>query len=190
MGVPLRQLRDFLTVVMWYILGVLRVLRGRGYETISASEIVSGDVIVLQTGPIYCDMIVLEGDRIVTDESGLTGEATPVSKRSIRRSSGREAYNRLRHRSSTISAGTELLEVGEGALALVLATGSFTAKGELLTDVLSYGKHTSVFDGEVYVVLALLMVESAVLIPIVFSLLGGEWVYAWFYGKWIPWDRQ
>jgi magnesium-transporting ATPase (P-type) len=177
-------------VVTWNILGALRVLRGRGYETVSASEIVPGDVILLERGPMYCDMIVLQGDRIVTDESGLTGEATPVSKRSIRRASRREAYNPLQHRWCTISAGTEILEVGEGATALVLATGSFTAKGELLTDVLSYGRHKSVFDGEVYVVLALLMVECAVLIPVVFSLLGGEWVYAWFYGKWVRWNLQ
>jgi predicted P-type ATPase len=153
------------------------------YKVISAAEIVPGDTVALRRGTAHCDMVILHGEGIVVDESALTGEPTPVPKKSASESIATELYNEKRHSSYTISAGTEILEADEGSLALVLATGSFTAKGELLAEVLSFEKHKSVFDEEVAIILALLMTEAAVLIPILFYLLGGQWVFAWFYGK-------
>jgi magnesium-transporting ATPase (P-type) len=94
-------------------------------------------------------------------------------------------YNPDRHKSNTISAGTSILEVGESEkeLGLVLKTGSFTTKGELLSDVLSYQRHRFQFDDEVKVVLFILVLEAIFLIGLVFYFLQDQKVYAWFYGK-------
>jgi P-type Ca2+ transporter type 2C len=159
-------------------------LRDGNYDSVPVTEIVPGDAVALERGPAFCDMVILTGEGIVVDESALTGEATPVSKKPTTESISLEIYNENRHHAYTISAGTDIVEVHEGGVALVLATGSFTAKGELLAEVLSYRQHKSVFDEEIAVVLALLMTEAVVLIPIVFFLLGGQWEFAWFYGTW------
>jgi cation-transporting ATPase 13A3/4/5 len=74
------------------------------------------------------------------------------------------------------------LQEGEKDLGLVLKTGSFTTKGELLTDVLSYERHKFKFDDEVKIVLFILLLEAVVLLGLVFYFLQDQWVYAWFYG--------
>ena len=77
-----------------------------------------------------------------------------------------------------------MIEVGDDQrdLGLVLKTGSFTTKGELLSDVLSYERHKFKFDDEVKIVLFILLLEAIVLFALVFYFLQDQWVYAWFYG--------
>lgn len=108
-------------------------------------------------GLAYFDMAVLQSQRLLVDESALTGEVHPVAKLALDPSHSDSAYNPKAFKSSTISAGTTVLECAEGdgldgALAIVTETGSFTAKGELLSDVLSYERHQFKFDTEVKLV--------------------------------------
>jgi magnesium-transporting ATPase (P-type) len=133
-------------------------------------------------------MVVLQGNCIMVDESALTGECTPVLKKAIEDALDEAPYNPTRHTTITISAGTEILETEEKEcnVALVLTTGSFTVKGELLTDVCSYQRHQFLFDAEVHLVLAILMLEIVALCVCVFLWLSDSWVFAWFYCKLLP----
>jgi magnesium-transporting ATPase (P-type) len=178
-----------------------RVLRDNDYKFISAKDLVPGDIVVIAPGTVYCDMVVVQAQQftILVDESALTGEATPVEKTPPDATLGSATYVSTRHSYCTISAGTDILEVnsvskGHAAgdsresdqmrpLALVITTGSFTAKGDLLTQVLSFERHKFVFDDQVKIVMAILLLEAAALVTIVFYLLEDQWVFAWFYGK-------
>jgi magnesium-transporting ATPase (P-type) len=169
-----------------YLFGFHRVLRGGSQVEIPNHIIVPGDVVVLTPGVVPCDMVVLKADRMVVDESSLTGEANPVIKSKIDPSMSQALYDYSRHKYCTLSAGTTILEVGEEEgkdLGLVIATGSFTTKGMLVTDVLSYQRHKFKFDDEVLIVLIILLIEAVILVGLVFLFIAGEyWVYAWFYG--------
>jgi magnesium-transporting ATPase (P-type) len=160
-----------------------RVLRDGGWENISAIHIVPGDVVALERGPVFCDLVILKGDSIVVDESALTGEATPVSKRATSETGADVKYSLKRHASNSIWAGTEILDVQEGDVALVTATGSFTNKGGLLTEVLSCERHRPHFEDDVQLVVILLTIETALMVGLVFDWLDSEWVQAYFYGK-------
>jgi magnesium-transporting ATPase (P-type) len=155
---------------------------------IGNAAIVPGDVVVLKPGVVCCDMIVLASDRLVVDESALTGEANPVVKEAIDPLLSKQKYDPFRHKTYTLSAGTEILEISDeegknNDLGLVLGTGSFTSKGRLLSDVLAYQRHKLRFDDEVKIVLCILVLEAIFLVGMVFFFIDeDQWVYAWFYG--------
>jgi magnesium-transporting ATPase (P-type) len=163
----------------------LRVCRDDNFYEIPAQNLVAGDVVVLKPGEVFGDMVILAGSRVLVDESALTGEATPVQKEPIDPSMRKQVYVATKHTACSLHAGTRILEIGtsEKVLALVTGTGSYTHKGELLTNVLSYSRHQFKFDDEVKAVLLVLAVEAIVMIWLVFHLLQNEWAYAWFYGK-------
>jgi magnesium-transporting ATPase (P-type) len=164
---------------------MVRLIRDGSSVEVPIEDIVPGDVVVLKPGVVYCDMVVLKGYRVLVDESALTGESTPVLKAEFDRSMRYQTYIPPHHKMCTVSAGTEILEIddNENALGLVMATGSFTAKGELLTDVLSYQRHKFQFDDEVKTVICILALEAVFMIALVFYFLNDDWVYSWFYGK-------
>ena len=122
--------------------------------------------------------------------SALTGEVHPVAKLPLDPSIRESSYDKKAFKSCTISAGTTVLECAEGesfdgVLAICTETGSFTAKGELLSDVLSYERHQFKFDTEVKLVLFILLVEMAVLVSVVLHVIEDHWVYAWFYAMFV-----
>jgi magnesium-transporting ATPase (P-type) len=118
-------------------------------------------------------MVVVTADHLLVDESALTGEATPIIKVQIDATMKAVTYDSNLHKTNTISAGTTILESGDkkNDLGLVLATGSFTTKGKLLSDVLSYQRHNFHFDDEVKIVLFILILEAVFLITMVFHFL-------------------
>ena len=60
----------------------VRVLRDGNYRVISAKELVPGDVIRMRIGDMVpADVQLLDGDFLSIDESSLTGESLPVTKR-------------------------------------------------------------------------------------------------------------
>ncbi len=148
------------------------------------TDVVPGDIVAIKSGNAPCDMVVVKAHHILVDESALTGESIPIMKTALDPTMKGVAFNPILHKANTISAGTVVVEVGDDRrdLALVLKTGSFTTKGELLSDVLSYERHKFKFDDEVKIVLFILLLEAIVLFALVFYFLQDQWVYAWFYG--------
>ena len=135
-------------------------------------------------------MAILQATKLLVDESALTGEVHPIAKRPLDPANSHLAYDLKANKSSTLSAGTTILECGdcpgtEGDLAIVTKTGSFTAKGELLSDVLSYERHKFKFDDEVKIVLAILVAEAMVLAALVVLFIKDDWVYSWFYAMYV-----
>ncbi|MEJ2566379.1 MAG: plasma-membrane proton-efflux P-type ATPase [Gammaproteobacteria bacterium] len=58
------------------------VLRNGAFKSVSARELVPGDVIRLRIGNIVpADVQLLQGDYLLIDQSALTGESLPVSKK-------------------------------------------------------------------------------------------------------------
>ena len=58
-----------------------RVLRDGQAEEIPASEVVRGDILLLESGDYICaDGRVIESHRLKTEESAVTGEAMPIEK--------------------------------------------------------------------------------------------------------------
>jgi magnesium-transporting ATPase (P-type) len=149
-------------------------------------DVVPGDVVVIKPGVVHFDLAILKGNHIKVDESALSGETTPIIKEPMNPFRKDEIYCPLIHKANTIFAGTKVIDVcaTKKELGLVLTIGSFTTKGELLCDVLSYERHRMAVDDEVSVVLFILFLQSVVLLVLVFYFLQRQWVYAWFYGRW------
>jgi len=60
----------------------VRVLRDGQWKTIPARELVPGDIVRLRMGDIIpADIKLIDGDFLTVDESALTGESVPVTKK-------------------------------------------------------------------------------------------------------------
>ena len=103
-----------------------RVLRDGGVSEVDASELVPGDIIILEGGDlITADCRLIEASKLQANESALTGESMPVDKQ-VESVAG-EAI--LAERPSMLFKGTEV--VRGSAVALVTATGMKTEIGEI-----------------------------------------------------------
>jgi len=85
------------------------VLRDGKFKTIPARELVPGDIIRLRIGNIVpADVQLLQGDYLLIDQSALTGESLPVSKKS-----------------NEVAYASTIVKQGE-MLAVVVNTGAHT----------------------------------------------------------------
>jgi len=85
------------------------VLRDGKFETIPARELVPGDIVRLRIGNIVpADVQLLQGDYLLIDQSALTGESLPVSKKS-----------------NEVAYASTIVKQGE-MLAVVVNTGAHT----------------------------------------------------------------
>lgn len=132
-------------------------------------------------------MVVVESDHLMVDEAALTGESNPIAKKELDATMRSEKYDRTVHKVHTIFAGSEIIETGENGTdrGLIIATGSSTTKGQLLTDILSYQRHKFLFDDEISVVLLILFFQAVFYITLVFQWLEDQFVYAFFYAAFI-----
>ena len=110
-----------------YIRPSAQVIRQGQLEEVSSDELVPGDLIFIKPGTyIAADCRVLEASNLSVDESSLTGESMPVTKkvRALKRKKVPlgELFN-------MVHMGT-LVTGGEG-IAVVVATGRFTQIGQL-----------------------------------------------------------
>lgn len=169
--------------LLTHISGEAKVLRDGHYITISQKELVPGDVVVVEPGLTYCDVVLVQSPGILVDESALTGESTPMAKTPIDPMDGKMAYDRITHKKHTISAGTTVSETeATQNLAVVARTGSFTTKGELLRSILSYERPMFKFDTEVKLVIIILLLYAIFCFAMVIFFIQDTAIYGWFYG--------
>src|SRR5260370_20000833 len=103
----------------------VRAVRGGKWEQIDARTLVPGDVIRLYLGDVVpADCQLIEGDYISIDQSALTGESLPVTKKS-----GEDAYS------------GSIVKQGE-MVAVVSATGGNTFFGRTAKLVAGAGNHS------------------------------------------------
>lgn len=108
---------------------MVQVLRDHTQRAIPASELVPGDIVVIEAGDVVpADLRLLETVELKIDEAALTGESQAVSKRS---EPLLEEYLPLGDRLNMAYKGT-LVASGHGK-ALVVTTGMATELGKIAT---------------------------------------------------------
>ncbi|MCB1856588.1 MAG: HAD-IC family P-type ATPase, partial [Halieaceae bacterium] len=104
-----------------------RVLRDGRYLTVPASELVPGDIAMLEAGAIVpADLRLLQAEQLQVDESLLTGESSPAEKNTaVLEQAGLAVGDRhnMGYRGTTVTRGR-----GQG---LVVATGPETEIGAI-----------------------------------------------------------
>lgn len=93
---------------------------------LSSSELVPGDIVILEPGPVPADIRIVECEHLYTDESALTGESSPVLKSASTLSM---TSTPLAERSNFLFTGTTVLS-GHGR-GIVVATGRYTEIGTI-----------------------------------------------------------
>mmetsp|Transcript_3397 Transcript_3397/g.6381 ORF Transcript_3397/g.6381 Transcript_3397/m.6381 type:complete len:1061 (+) Transcript_3397:4305-7487(+) len=166
------------------VTGNVSVLRDGVVNTVSHTELVPGDVVVVEPGMAYADMIVLSGNDIIVDEAALTGESTPIAKVAVDAAEGNAVYTYMSHKRHSISAGTRIVEA-QGIMAVVLSTGSHTSKGEMLRDILTYQRHQFKFDAEVKVVVGILALYAIFGFTLTVLLYKDDFAFEWYYGMFV-----
>jgi Ca2+-transporting ATPase len=114
------------------------VRRGGHLEVVPAEALVPGDVLVLEGGDVVtADARLLEASRLQANESALTGESLPVSKRS----EPLEGDTPLPERHNMLFKGTSLSR--GSAEGVVVATGMDTELGRISRLVEEVGDETT-----------------------------------------------
>jgi predicted P-type ATPase len=164
--------------------GSVQVMRDGELKPVPQADLVPGDVVMIEPGLTYCDMVLVKSIGVLVDESALTGESNPVPKTAVDPVEGDVEFGSTpAHKRNTIQAGCTILESEPGHnLAIVLRTGSHTAKGELLRNIFTYQRHQFKFDVEVGIVFLILALWAMIGFTIVFVNLSYKPVYAFYYG--------
>ncbi|MBU1193150.1 MAG: cation-transporting P-type ATPase [Gammaproteobacteria bacterium] len=106
--------------------GFALVVRAGKKETIAATELVPGDLVLLQSGDkVPADLRLLRSRELQVDESALTGESVPVQKRP-----DRLAQETLLADRNNMAYSSTLVTYGTGA-GVVVATGDDTEIGRI-----------------------------------------------------------
>lgn len=107
-----------------------KVIRGGKQMTIHSSELVPGDVIVLEAGDaVPADARLIECASIKAEEAALTGESVPVNKTDAAISAPNEGDVPLGDRKNMVYTGSTIV-YGRGR-AVVTATGMDTEMGKI-----------------------------------------------------------
>ncbi len=110
------------------------VMRDGSESLIPASELVPGDLVIVQAGGYFpADGIILEAANVQVDESSLTGESSPVMKRPLQLPQQDNASPLIAYQHWGM-VGTRLL-TGRVAMRVVY-TGKETLYGEIVSSVL------------------------------------------------------
>ena len=106
--------------------GVAAVVRAGKKQKIAASELVPGDLVLLQSGDkVPADLRLLRSRELQIDESALTGESVPIQKQPERL-----AQETLLADRSNMAYSSTLATFGTGA-GIVVATGDGTEIGQI-----------------------------------------------------------
>lgn len=165
-----------------HVAGFVSVYRDGVLIELDPQDLVPGDIVKVRSGTSHCDMVLVGQATALVDESALTGESTPQMKLPVDPVDSQMTFDIKVHKRHTISAGTSVLESDEETRAVVIRTGSYTAKGELLRQIFSFKRHSFKFDWEVGVVLGILFLYAVFAFCIVIFFTKDTPVYGFFYG--------
>lgn len=102
------------------------VMRDNHYHTMDASQLVPGDIIMLNEGDkIPADARIMTCESFRVDESQLTGESSPILKQTEKLETGKELYERT----NSLFQGSFVIS-GQ-ATAIVTTTGNNTEFGQI-----------------------------------------------------------
>jgi P-type Ca2+ transporter type 2C len=159
------------------------VLRDGQPQRIAGEEVVVGDLLLLAEGDrIAADAVLLDGSELVTDESLLTGESTPVDKRHA--PADTEEPSALPpqaggNETPFLYSGT-LVVKGHGS-ARVRATGAHTAMGRIGSALQSLQAEASPLRAQtarLVRTLAVVALAASLSLVLAHGLLQGDWVAA------------
>jgi Ca2+-transporting ATPase len=138
---------------------VARVRRDGAAATIPASEIVPGDIVLLQAGDVVpADLRIIRSDRLLVDRSVLTGESVPEEGRVT---SDREETAVADRRAMAYSGTSVVGGRGEG---IVVATGHATEFGQIAGGLTSRERRRSPLQRELDRLVRILLVVAIGLI--------------------------
>ncbi len=139
-----------------------RVIRDGQSKVLPATEVVPGDLILLEAGDVVAaDARLLEAHALCTNEAPLTGESAPVDKRT----SPTPAEAPLAERYDTVFLGTSVAN-GTGR-ALVIATGMRTELGRIAHLLASADEGTTPLQERLATVSRLLLYVCMAIVTIV-----------------------
>jgi Ca2+-transporting ATPase len=107
-------------------LSLVPTVRDGALTMVPRGALVPGDIVILEPGPIPADMRIAECDRLFVDESSLSGESTPIAKRSAPLTTSKVP---LAERQNLLFTGTNIIS-GHGR-GIVIATGRSTEIGKI-----------------------------------------------------------
>lgn len=140
-----QEYRSELTIKLLkqYIVSKVKVWRNSLEANIKSTELVPGDIIILEPGVIIpADLRLIEAESLTIDESALTGESAPVDKIAEKLEKETQAIYEAKNLGFS---GTSVL--GGKGLGVVLSIGKNTALGQIAS-LTSETKHVSSFEKE------------------------------------------
>ena len=137
------------------------VIRNGGRQVIAATELVPGDLAVVETGDACpADGVIIQADRLQVDESALTGEAYPVLKQALPELPRHDDEARI-DGAQWGFAGTRAL-TGAARLRIVY-TGGETLYGEIVRLAVGGSRERTPLQRAVADLVTLLVVSAAVI---------------------------
>jgi len=144
------------------------VRRDGRFHTVPARELVPGDIVKLKIGDIVpADVQLLEGDYLLVDQSALTGESLPVSKKV-----------------NEVAYGNTIVKQGE-MLAVVVNTGANTNFHSVVALVAKAGlEERSHFQKMVIQIGNYLILITLVLVILIVMVALSPWCSRWPPSRW------
>jgi Ca2+-transporting ATPase len=156
-----------------------RVIRDGIERVVAARDLVSGDLVLIGEGErLPADGVLTSGDVLSVDESALTGESAPVSKRLLQPGETLdEAAAPGAEAGPNLFSGT--LIVRGQAVARVTRTGPNTALGKIgmsLAAIVSEPTPLQKTAGRLVAWLGLFAIGFCVLVAVAYGVLRGDWI--------------
>ena len=141
-----------------------KVLRDGKIRVISSEELVTGDIVVMDTGDrVPADIRIVESESLLADESALTGESLPVFK-----DEGVLAINTVLADRTNILFGSTTI-VGGRARGIVVSTGTATEFGKI-AGLIGNNDEKTTLEKQVLFLGKILSVTAIVVCAIIFVL--------------------
>jgi cation-transporting ATPase 13A3/4/5 len=159
------------------------VLRDHNWVTVSSRDVVPGDIIAIESGLVSVDVLLCHGQAVL-DESCLTGESRPIRKFPLPSVlSEDEMFSSTDHKRHVLLAGTTILQSDRGSYGFVLKTNVGTSRGQVIQKMIHPKPMKFVFDEQLKVVLAVMLVWGILCFSMVIFMMGlsySSWFYAIF----------